>query len=314
MTSHDIKSVLITGASAGIGKEIARQLASNKNITTIYLACRNEKKALAVKRELETQTKRSIFKIVIVDVANLASVRALLSSLHEPIDAVVLNAGGSGGKTPMSLTSDGVTYLFAQNVLGHVVLLEGMLASGQLTKTAIFAGSEGARGVPKMGIKRPALRTSSADDFADIITGKAYAGQKLDVFTAYGNAKYVGVQWMSSLARRFPDQRIVSVSPGGTQGTEAANDLPGPMRFFYNNIYLPVLAPLFGLAHSLETGAKRMVNAVTDESQLSGHFYASKANTLTGPLVDQREIFADLGNPTIQDHAAEAIYRFTRKS
>ena len=118
----------------------------------------------------------------------------------------------------MSLTSDGVTYLFAQNVLGHVVLLEGMLASGQLTKTAIFAGSEGARGVPKMGIKRPALRTSSADDFADIITGKAYAGQKLDVFTAYGNAKYVGVQWMSSLSRRFPDQRIVSVIREGRKG------------------------------------------------------------------------------------------------
>ena len=98
MTSHDIKSVLITGASAGIGKEIARQLASNKNITTIYLACRNEKKALAVKRELETQTKRSIFKIAIVDVANLASVRALLSSLREPIDAVVLNAGARVAK------------------------------------------------------------------------------------------------------------------------------------------------------------------------------------------------------------------------
>jgi hypothetical protein len=25
-------------------------------------------------------------------------------------------------------------------------------------------------------------------------------------------------------------------------------------------------------------------------------------------------VFADLGNPTIQDHAAEAIHRFTRKS
>jgi hypothetical protein len=67
----------------------------------------------------------------------------------------------------------------------------------------------------------------------------------------------------------------------GTQGTEATNDLPGPMKFFCNNIYLQVLAPLFGLAHSLETGAKRMVNAITDDSQLSGHFYASKANTLT---------------------------------
>jgi NAD(P)-dependent dehydrogenase (short-subunit alcohol dehydrogenase family) len=93
MSRHDIKSVLITGANAGIGREIALQLAANENIATIYLACRNEQKAVAARQELEAKTHRAIFKIVIMDVTDLASVRSTLSSLREPIDALILNAG-----------------------------------------------------------------------------------------------------------------------------------------------------------------------------------------------------------------------------
>jgi NAD(P)-dependent dehydrogenase (short-subunit alcohol dehydrogenase family) len=47
-----IRSVLVTGASAGIGKEVARQLALKPDIETIYLACRNEQRALTAKQEL----------------------------------------------------------------------------------------------------------------------------------------------------------------------------------------------------------------------------------------------------------------------
>ncbi|WP_315836159.1 hypothetical protein [Bradyrhizobium prioriisuperbiae] len=163
-----------------------------------------------------------------------------------------------------------------------------------------------------MGIKRPTLPTSSPQEFADIATGAAYAGKKLDVFSVYGAVKFVGVLWMADLARRYPALRLLSVSPGGTQGTEAANALPGGMRFFYNNIYMPVLAPLFGLAHSLPIGAKRIMDGLVNPSFKSGHFYGAKANTLTGPFVDQSEIFADLGDATVQRNAAEAVHRFTR--
>ncbi|MEM8862488.1 MAG: SDR family NAD(P)-dependent oxidoreductase, partial [Chloroflexota bacterium] len=93
-----IKSVLITGANAGLGKESARQLALQDGIEKIYLACRNEEKAQVAKRELEEATGKSIFEIVIVDVSNLESVRAAVAALTEPIDALVMNAGGTGGK------------------------------------------------------------------------------------------------------------------------------------------------------------------------------------------------------------------------
>jgi NAD(P)-dependent dehydrogenase (short-subunit alcohol dehydrogenase family) len=37
--------VLITGANAGIGKDVARQLALRPDVARIYLACRNPDRA-----------------------------------------------------------------------------------------------------------------------------------------------------------------------------------------------------------------------------------------------------------------------------
>lgn len=307
----NIESVMITGATAGIGKEVARQLASKPAVKVIYLACRNASKAEVVKRQLEQSTGRSIFELVTMDVADLDSVRSAVASLRDPVDALVLNAGGSGGRTPLARTKAGVTDLFAQNVLGHVVLLETMLESGLLRKTALFVGSEGARGVPKMGIKRPALATSSVDEFAAIITGDAYAGRKFDMFSAYGAAKFVGTLWMSALARRYPKVRLLTVSPGGTKGTDAPNALPALMRLFYKYVFTTILGPLLGLVHSLQVGSRRIVEGLTDESLRSGRFYGSRANVLIGPLVDQADIFPSLADELVQDHAVEAIHRFT---
>ena len=78
------KTVMITGANAGIGKDVARQLALRPEIARIYLACRNQDRATAAKAELEAETGRRIFDIVLMDVADLGSVRAGLSG-HQRI-------------------------------------------------------------------------------------------------------------------------------------------------------------------------------------------------------------------------------------
>jgi NAD(P)-dependent dehydrogenase (short-subunit alcohol dehydrogenase family) len=305
MSTTPEKTVLITGANVGIGKDIARQMALRPEFAHIYLACRNRDKAIAARTELEAQTGRRIFDIVLMDVSDPASVRAGLAGVDGSIDAVVMNAGGMGGTTPMAVTADGATYMFAQNVLGHVVLLETLLAEDRLGEVAVFAGSEAARGVPKMRMKRPSFVSTSADELATVIDGSYFADRKTDPTLAFGQVKYIGALWMAYLARQHPDRRFITVSPGSTSGTQAPNDLALPLR-----VAAKYVIPALGMAHKLDVGARRLVDGVTDPTLSSGVFYGSAANTITGPLVDQADIFPDLANPSFQDHANEAIHRF----
>jgi NAD(P)-dependent dehydrogenase (short-subunit alcohol dehydrogenase family) len=299
------KTALITGANAGIGKEVARQLALRPEFGRIYLACRNQDRATTAQAELEAETGRRIFDIVVMDVADLGSVRTSVAAIDGSVDALVMNAGVVGPRT-MDLTADGVTTVFATNVLGHVVLLEGLLADDRLGEVAVLAGSEAVVGVPKLRMKRPSFVSTSADELATVIDGSYFASSNADFSLAFGQAKYIGALWMAHLARQHPDRRFITVSPGNTTGTHAPDGLPRPMR-----VAAKYVMPALGLAHTLDVGAKRLVNGVTDPTLSSGAFYASPPNKLTGPLVNQADIRPDLANPTYQDNANEAIHRFT---
>ena len=298
------KTVLITGANAGIGKDVARQLALRPEIARIYLACRNRDRAVTARAELETGTGRSIFDIVVMDVADLGSVGAGLAAIDGSVDTLVMNAGVIGPQS-MKLTADGVTTMFATNVLGHVVLLEGLLAEGRLGEVAVLVGSEAARGVPMLRMKRPSFVSTSADELATVIDGSYFAGRKADFNLAFGQVKYIGALWMAYLARQHPDRRLITVSPGGTTGTQAANDMKLPLR-----IAAKYVMPALGITHKLDVGARRLVDGVTDPTLSSGVFYASAANKVNGPLVNQAEISPDLANLTFQDHANVAIHRW----
>ena len=298
------KTVLITGANSGIGKDVARQLASRPEMARIYLACRNLDRATTAKAELEASTGRPIFDIVLMDVADPRSVRAALAGIDGSVDALVMNAGVIGPQS-MELTADGVTTVFATNVLGHVVLLEGLLAEDRLGEVAVLAGSEAARGLPKLRMERPSFVSTSADELATVIDGSYFASRKPDFNLAFGQAKYIGALWMAYLARQHPERRFITVSPGATTGTQASNGVALPLR-----VAAKYVMPALGISHKLEVGAKRLVEGVTDPNLTSGVFYASAANKLSGPMVNQADIFPDLANPSFQDNANEAIHRF----
>ena len=303
-----IKSVLITGANAGLGKESARQLASQNGVEKIYLGCRNEEKAKAAKIELEESTGKSVFEILLIDVSNLNSVRSAVDTLSEPVDALVMNAGGAGGENFNDKTTDGVIQTFAVNLLGHVVLAEGLLEANKLTKVAMYAGSEAARGIKEMGFKRPEINMSSVDEFASIADG-TFFGDVSDAMVPYGSVKLMGALWISSMARKFPEIRFITMSPGATTGTQAMDTLSPLKKLMYQTMFM--IFGLFGRAHKLEQGAKRFVDVLFDESYKSGVFYASKTGT-AGSVVDQGILFADLHNETFQDNANEAIHRFIK--
>lgn len=304
------KTILITGANAGLGKEVARQLALLPATEKIYLACRNEQRALAAKQELERRTGKAIFEIVRLDVASPASARAAVAALPTPVDALVMNAGGPGGKAPLALTAEGGTQVFADNLLGHVVLLEELLRENKLRHVALYVGSEAARGVSKLGIKPPTLPTSSVADFVSVANGRYFAGRKPNSSQAYGQVKYMGALWMAALARQYPTLRFLTVSPGNTAGTQIAADAPWLLRLLLKYFLQPILMPLLGIVHKLPVGARRLVDSLTDDSLRNGAFYASAQQALTGPLVDQSTFFPDLNNTAYQANADQAIHHF----
>jgi len=304
-------SILITGANSGIGKESARQLAMKKETKRVILFCRNQSKAEAAKKDLEEKTGKKIFEIIIGDVADANSVRKAVEKIKEPIDAIILNAGGIVGKTAGNITPSGMNEIAATNILGHVILVEELIKHDKLKKAVLLASTESVRGVKLMGMKPVSMKTSSVDEFVAVLDG-SYFGDKFDAMQAYGYVKYAATMWMFSMARKYPDIKFVAMSPGSTSGTQGPDNFPPIMRFIMRYFMMPFVMPLIGMVHKVEVGAKRFVDGISDERYKSGIFYASKEGKLTGEVVDQSTFYADLKNSSFQDNADIAIHRFIK--
>jgi hypothetical protein len=167
-------------------------------------------------------------------------------------------------------------------------------------------------GVKMLGMKPVSMKTSSVDEFAGVLDG-SYFGNKFDVTQAYGYVKYVSTMWTLSMARKYPDIKFVVMSPGNTGGTNAPDNLPPAMKFMLKYLMMPVVFPLMGgMVHKLEVGAKRFVDAISDDRYKSGVFYASKEGKLSGEVVDQSTFYVNLKINLFQDNADEAIHRFIK--
>ena len=238
-----------------------------------------------------------------------------LAATYQPLRAVLLNAGGTGGPTPMARTAEGATTIFASNVLGHAVLLEGLLRCGVADVDGRADRKRGRARSTKTADETANVSTRSVEEFASVIDGSFFRGRKVDPMLAYGQVKYIGALWMSALARKHPDLRLLTVSPGNTSGTDLPlRDLATVPRVLMQRVVMPYVGPMFGISHPLEVGAKRLLDALVADDLRSGGFYASAAKTLTGPLVDQSTIVADFADQATQDHAYQAIHRFLDKS
>ena len=305
-----MKTTLVTGANSGLGKECARQLASIDGVKKIYLACRNKSKADTAKADLEASTGKQIFEVVVMDTSDLASVRKAVGTLDH-IDAMVMNAGG-----PLVLDvmpEYGVTRSFAVNVLGHVVLTESLLEAGKLSGSLAYVSTEVVRGIPGMGAKRVVLDDYSVEDFKSVADGSLIKAikSKDPQMESYGLVKLVGTLWTSYLARQHPSIRFVSVSPGGTSGTNVYASTSKLQELYYT--VGTKLLYFFGMTHGVEAGAKRYVDVLTDtKTYKSGAFYAS-AKGASGEIADQAELFMrELNDTKIQDNANEAIHAFLK--
>ena len=105
------KRFLITGATSGIGKEAARELARVGAKVTI--AARSLEKAESVKKELSSER----IDLLELDLADLESVRRAARKIDYEIDVLILNAGIMA--IPLRKSVDDFEMQMATNHLGH---------------------------------------------------------------------------------------------------------------------------------------------------------------------------------------------------
>lgn len=123
----DGKTVVITGASAGIGKEAARDMA--RRGARVILGCRNIPKSTKAVEDIQSTTGNKEVFVKQLDTSSLTSVRKFADQIlaeETRIDVLILNAG-IGGLDDQNLTADGLEYTMATNHFGHFLLTNILL-------------------------------------------------------------------------------------------------------------------------------------------------------------------------------------------
>src|SRR5258708_2775124 len=113
---------LVTGASDGVGRSVAAQLAATGAVTLI--AARNRAKGERVRDEIVQTTGNQEVHGVDMDLADLASVRQAAATVLDRWDRLdlLLCVAGYAGRGTRTETADGFETTFGVNHLGHALL------------------------------------------------------------------------------------------------------------------------------------------------------------------------------------------------
>jgi len=155
-----MKTVLITGASSGIGKETAFEYAKH-NYNLLLVARRNDRLE-AIKNEIENQYKVSVH-VIALDLSNLNSAETLFEKVQKinvKVDVLINNAGfGIHGDLLTNnrqkledmlvlnmITLTKLTQLFAKDMVknrkGHIINLASVAAFQPIPSLAAYAATK----------------------------------------------------------------------------------------------------------------------------------------------------------------------------
>ncbi len=175
------KHVLITGASSGLGLEVAR--ACSAAGASVTLAVRNLPKTSALLPQLRVGAQGSV-ELLELDLTSLKSIAKAAREVAAPIDILVLNAGVMA--TPLRHTEDGFELQMGTNHLGHFAF------AGQLLDTLI----DGARVV---SVSSQAHRMGSFQ--SEKIIDQCYGRGEYQPWSAYGRSKLANLLFTLQLHR-----------------------------------------------------------------------------------------------------------------
>ena len=312
-----MSNYLITGANAGIGWSACGQLALREDTAKVYLACRSSFKAQAAIQKLVSDYGCPQAKLEYIHF-DASETKKEIESITKALDGIllnglVLNAGGPGNDASEEPTGpNGVMNIVQINIIGHMQLVQALQSKHILAEGCriIYSGSESARGIPMFFQKAPQLG-ESVDFFEKFMKGRS--GKTRDISFMYAATKGLATLYFAAYARRNPAYKVLTVSPGGTLGTNALQSKSIP---WYGKIIVKLLwlvAYYLSRFQVLEQGAKKYVDAVTGDCDMypSGTFLACSVD-LAGPLCDQAAFPGGLQYSDVkkQEAAYEALQRY----
>ena len=194
------KTILITGATDGIGLETARMLVSQGH--HVLLHGRNPEKLKTVEKELSHIPDDGRIERYVCDLSCMANVPALATAVagkHAKLDVLVNNAGVFKVLDPM--TSEGLDVRFAVNTIAPYLLTQRLL--------------------PLLGESGRVINLSSAAQ-SPVDPQALAGGVQLSDMAAYAQSKLALTMWSRSMALSLGDNgpAIIAVNPASMLGSK----------------------------------------------------------------------------------------------
>jgi NAD(P)-dependent dehydrogenase (short-subunit alcohol dehydrogenase family) len=252
-------TVLITGATDGLGRAVAERLAADR--ATVHLHGRDPKRLAATAAEIRSATGNERLVTHVADLASLDEVRALAADVQRSTDQlhVLINNAGIGSGLPegreRSESRDGYELRLAVNHLAGFLLTMRLLPLLQ-------------RSAPARIINVASLGQAPID-FDDPMLEHSYDGAR-----AYAQSKLAQITTGFELAERLNPKEVTVTS-------------------LHPSTYMPTKIVLEELGKSvdrLEDGVEATVRLALDPALegVTGHFYDRDAVAAVHPQADDR--------------------------
>jgi NAD(P)-dependent dehydrogenase (short-subunit alcohol dehydrogenase family) len=220
MKNAEQLTILITGATDGLGQKVATDLAGKG--VTLLLHGRNPDKGRRVLEKIREATGNNRLYYFNADLASLTEVNRLAASVGDSrtrLDVLINNAGLGAGPDPArrETSADGFELRFAVNYVAPFLLTRRLLPL--LRRTAEKAG--------EARIVNVASAAQRAIDFNDIMLEKSYSGMR-----AYSQSKLALVMFTFDLAEELAGTGVTAnaLHPASLMDTKMVREWFGSPR------------------------------------------------------------------------------------
>lgn len=261
-----MKVCLITGATSGIGKAAAYDLA--RLGATVVLVGRNYERCVEVQDEIRKAVPKSDVDFLVADLSSMQQIRQLADEFlqrHTRLDVLINNAGGFFLWPRKS--EDGIEMTFALNHLSYFLLTNLLL--GILEKSA----PSRIINVASSGHKENPL------DFENLAGNIFFNGRQ-----AYGRSKFANILFTYELARRLSHTKVTAnaLHPGWVATNIGKN----------NGILARLLIPVIQMnAISSEEGAETIIYLASSSSVegVTGKYFYQRKPIPSDPKTYHKE-------------------------